>query len=262
MEQLDQEFTHELQQWCETPPTERDLAAGAELFHKLRPQDRNLYRSFLIRPQVHAARLEHELKKHLQIRLQGYTLRQVAVLDKIVVPKVAAELNTGFRGKREDHDSLPVEIKELYDKNGVIFEKMKLLYNTLLGMEKAPSCDRFEHLSPLQDLDNQYRDNWNKYDNFKPADKESEIPSDDKESEIPPDDEHGGDVAGPTAKEVSAARKFISTNLHKLETCPLDEKQRNELLRSIYERVVVCEESGGTFKPDMAERLRKAGIDV
>ena len=270
MEQLDQEFTNQLQQWLETPAAERDLTAGAALFHRLRPQERTLYRAFLIRPQVHAERLEYELTKHLRIRLEGFTLRQVAVMNKTVVPQVGAVLTAGFKGRRKDHEKLPADIQKLYDDNGVIYEKMKSLYNTLLGMESAPACDRFEHLNPLRLLDNEYRSNWEKYDSYV---LESETPEDGQEpvpAAAPSEavahsqqtDEEDADVAEPTAKEVSAARKFISTNLHKLETEEKDEKRRNEMVQAIYERVRTIDDSGGTFKPDMAERLRVVGIEV
>ena len=73
-----------------------------------------------------------------------------------------------FAGKRADHDTLPDDIKELYEKNGEIYFKLKQTFETLKQMHDAQPCDRYEYLKVLSEQDKQYRENWAKYDSYDP----------------------------------------------------------------------------------------------
>lgn len=269
MEQPDPTFTERLQHWLQTPPAERDLQEGIEMFHRLRPTERILYRNFLNRPQTYAAKLEYHLRKHLQIRLDGLTARRVALMDEEVTASVQRRMAARFHGRRPDHDRLPEDIRELYDANGVTFEKMKTVYNELLTMEDRPSCERYELLKVLQAEDRLYCQRWEQYDSYllsPEPDAPAENPDGDTEGTLP---EEAGTVeaaipepadAAAFARELAAARKFISDNLARLEGDGLDEKRRLDILDRTQERIGFVQSAGGTFKPDYADRLRAAGL--
>lgn len=165
--------------YLDTPAAERDVAAGALLLLQLN-RNRILYNGACIAPQRYAPVIEHELKKHLRILLDGLTAQGIVEMEHEVVPVAEESLEEGapvvstdvdhpegtHRGRRADHESLPAEIQALYEKNGEIYFKMKQTFETLKTLEEAAPCDRYEHLKVLKSLDDQYRKNWKKYDGF------------------------------------------------------------------------------------------------
>lgn len=177
---LDNKFTEAMQAWLNDTSENRSLAEGAELLLRLN-RNKWMYQQILRTRNV--SKLEYELNKHLRIRLAGYTLQEVAAMERRVMPQAKETLDQNaptistdaenpapqFAGKRADHDTLPEEIRSLYDKNGDIYFKLKQTFETLKQMESAQPCDRFEHLKVLADLDKQYRENWQRYDSYKPA---------------------------------------------------------------------------------------------
>lgn len=62
----------------------------------------------------------------------------------------------------------------------------------------------------------------------------------------------------PTAKDVAAARKYISSNLKVIES--LEGEKRTNLLAAIQERVELVIRSGGSFKPDFRDKLISIGV--
>ena len=183
---LDNAFTQELQQWVNTPDTERDLAQGALLLYRL-TGNAYAYQQALVRPAAYAATLDHELKKHLAIRLDGLMRQEVAQIEREALPRIAKTLKepsplettapvvstdtekpeAQHAGRRKDHDKLPQEIQDLYTQNGELYHKMKLLFNQLKAMKEAQPCDRYELLKQLRAADDKYRANWAKYDEYK-----------------------------------------------------------------------------------------------
>ena len=67
-------------------------------------------------------------------------------------------------------------------------------------------------------------------------------------------------------KRVSAARKFISTHVAKLEQLLKTEEpapdEIEEERRQITERITLIVTTGGSFKPDFAQRLRDIGVEM
>ena len=179
MERIDEALKNRLQSWLNTPPAERDYLEGAEMYHVLRPQDKVFYRNLKTRPEANRERIEYHLRKHLLIMLDGLTRRQVAIMDEQSVPAANQTIRAAKHlGKRPDHDQLPAEIKALYEKNGPIYEKLVETYNTLLAMHNQTSCDRYEHLKILVELDTVYRKNWEQYDSYVlPKDAPAESPA-------------------------------------------------------------------------------------
>ena len=183
---LDDKFTTSIQTWLNAKAEDRDLRAGADLLLRL---NRNKWMNQQILRTSNFSKLEYELKKHLRIRLDGLTIQQVVEMENEVMPKAEETINKiktiddnmptistdaenpqpQFAGKRADHDSLPDEIKALYEKNGEIYFKLKQTFETLKQMHDAQPCDRYELLKVLSELDTQYRKNWQRYDEFVPG---------------------------------------------------------------------------------------------
>lgn len=184
---LDNSFTNAVQQWLDTDVSERDITAGAELLLRL---NRNRWMYQTIVRKRNFEKLEYELKKHLRIRLDGLTIRDVALMEKKVLPQVEDTLSSAaaeiadtdnseptistdtdvakgvHAGKRADHDKLPADIQALYERNGEVYFKLKQTFETLKQMHDALPCDRYEYLKVLKELDTEYRKNWERYDNY------------------------------------------------------------------------------------------------
>lgn len=254
---MDDKFTEKIRQWLDTPADGRDILAGATMLLQLN-KNRILYANIVRHPERFMDKLDYELRKHLRIRLDGYTLREVVRMEREVVPAVALTLDEGvpaepsadedgqkhYIGKREDHDALPEDIQALYTRNGEVYAKLKETFETLKHMEKAQACDRYEHLKMLRELDDEYRANWEKYDHYDPA------------VNVAADGNQG------SGQKVSAARKYISTNKEKLASAieDGDEKKAEELRAKIQERIAIILADGGDFDASYKESLTELGL--
>lgn len=172
------ELIPKVKEWLDANPDERDLAAGALLVLQL-TNNRIMYQNFMRRPKQYASRIEYELKKKYQFYLQQLTHEQVTEMGK-QVEVIAKEHNLPNeheefkKGKRADHDALPVEIQALYAQNLSIMQQMRRLHMQLqlLSVENStcPDSERYPFLKELIDLDKQYHANWEQYDHFKVGD--------------------------------------------------------------------------------------------
>lgn len=169
------ELIPKVKEWLDANPDERDLAAGALLVLQL-TNNRIMYQNFMRRPKQYASRIEYELKKKYQFYLQQLTHEQVMEMGK-QVEVISKEHNLTNeheefkKGKRTDHDALPVEIQALYAQNLSIMQQMRRLHMQLqlLSVENStcPDSERYPFLKELIDLDKQYHANWQQYDHFK-----------------------------------------------------------------------------------------------
>lgn len=255
---LDEKLTKDIQLWLDSPQEQRDLEQGAEMLLRL---NRNRYMHAQILRRSNFAKLEYELHKHLKIRLEGLTTSEVARMEKDALPKIEESLANGqptistdvdhtdgvFRGRRADHDTLPADLQALYERNGEIYFKMKQLFETLKGMEDATPCDRHELLTQLVDLDKAYRDNWNAYDTWSAmaAGSVTEPDATDTTSE-------------PTAQQLQAARKYISTNKPKLAA--VDGETANAMRKKMQQRVSLLVSAGQGFEPAYQSELEALGL--
>ena len=82
---MDEKFTQKIQEWLNTAASGRDLAAGAQMLLQLN-RNRVLYANIMRRPERFAEKLEYELRKHLQIRLDGLTMADVVKMERVVMP--------------------------------------------------------------------------------------------------------------------------------------------------------------------------------
>lgn len=269
---MDKAFTQDIADWLETPREERDVRKGAELLLRING-NRHIYQLAMIRPETAHNHVEADLKKFLKIRLDGHTMESVRQMDSELIPKVQNIITTrqdesedapeetddtapAHRGKRSDHNELPEEIRAIYERGGELFEKIKQIFTELQQMENAPACDRYEKLKVLKPLVKEYTDGWERYDNYN-----SDMSQEEAVEAVDEAPEPGNEV-----KRVGAARKFISTHVAKLETLlqaeTIDEAEVENERRQIAERMAFVAETGGSFKPDFAQRINALGVDI
>ena len=269
---MDKAFTQDIADWLETPREERDVRKGAELLLRING-NQHIYHLAMIRPETAHDHVEADLKKFLQIRLDGHTMESVRQMDSELIPKVQNIITTrqdesedapeetddtapAHRGKRSDHNELPEEIRAIYERGGELFEKIKQIFTELQQMENAPACDRYEKLKVLKPLVKEYTDGWERYDNYN-----SDMSQEEAVEAVDEAPEPGNEV-----KRVGAARKFISTHVAKLETLlqaeTIDEAEVENERRQISERMAFIAETGGSFKPDFAQRINALGVDI
>ena len=269
---MDKAFTQDIADWLETPREERDVRKGAELLLRING-NRHIYQLAMIRPETAHDHVEADLKKFLRIRLDGHTMESVRQMDSELIPKVQNIITTrqdesedapeetddtapAHRGKRSDHNELPEEIRAIYERGGELFEKIKQIFTELQQMENAPACDRYEKLKVLKPLVKEYTDGWERYDNYN-----SDMSQEEAVEAVDEAPEPGNEV-----KRVGAARKFISTHVAKLETLlqaeTIDEAEDENERRQIAERMAFIAETGGSFKPDFAQRIHALGVDI
>lgn len=200
------ELIPKVKEWLDANPDERDLAAGALLVLQL-TNNRIMYQNFMRRPKQYASRIEYELKKKYQFYLQQLTHEQVMEMGKQVeviskehnLPNEHEEFK---KGKRADHDALPVEIQALYAQNLSIMQQMRRLHMQLqlLSVENStcPDSERYPFLKELIDLDKQYHANWQQYDYFKVGEPLPEQPAE-------PAEEHVEETTDTSAEQAPAA---------------------------------------------------------
>ena len=253
---LDDKLTQDIQQWLDSPQEQRSLEQGAEMLLRL---NRNRYMHAQILRRRNFAKLEYELQKHLRIRLEGLTTREVALMEQEALPKIEESLAQGqptistdgdqpegvFRGRRADHDTLPADLQALYERNGEIYFKMKQLFETLKGMEDATPCDRHELLGQLVAYDKEYRDNWNAYDTWSVVAAGSVT-------------EPAATALLPTAQELQAARKYLSSN--KLKLAAAEGDAANALRKKMQQRVSLLLSAGQGFEPAYQSELEALGL--
>ena len=255
---LDEKFTKDLQQYLTTPRDERDYERGALLLLQL---NRNRFMHAKLLRRKNWDKLEYELKKHLNIRLEGLTTREVQEMEKRELPRILLSMEarrpilstdkdfTGgtYKGRREDHDNLPAEVQALYERNADLYFKMKQTFETLKTMEDQTACDRHELLTILVGLDKEYRQNWNAYDTFgnEAADPASETGEAEAQTTATP-------------QQVNAARKYLSQNKTKVAT--LEGEAAETLLAKMQQRVNLLLSAGQTFAKEQQEELAALGL--
>ena len=186
------ELIPKVKEWLDANPEDRDLAAGALLVLQL-TNNRIMYQNFMRKPKLYASRIEYELKKKYQFYLQQLTHEQVAEMGK-QVEAIAKEHNLPNeheefkKGKRADHDALPVEIQALYAQNLSIMQQMRRCHTQLqlLSVEHStcPDSERYPFLKELIDLDKQYHANWEQYDHYKVGEPLPEQPKETAEEHV------------------------------------------------------------------------------
>ena len=172
---MDHKFTELIKQWLETPSDQRDYSVGALYLLKL-SGNQIMYRNIVAQLDRRHDFVDYQIQKYYNFRVQALTHAQVEEMqqqvDVIVAEHIslAANADEHKTGKRDDHDSLPDEIKAKYVENLSILQRMRELHLKLrsLSLDTAPCPDseRYPFLKELIDLDKKMHANWDEYDHF------------------------------------------------------------------------------------------------
>ena len=176
---MDNKFTEQIRQWLETHEDERDYAVGALYLLKL-SGNQIMYKNIISQIDRRHDFVEYQLQKYYNFRVQALTHAQVEEMaaqvqtiadehhltdDASTVPEDERRL-----GKREDHDSLPDEVKSKYVENLSILQRMRELHLRLrsLSLDNAtcPDSERYPFLKELISLDKKLHSNWEEYDHY------------------------------------------------------------------------------------------------
>lgn len=252
---MDNNLTKQIQEWLDTPISERNISVGAEMLLKLN-RNRILYQNIIRRGVKMMGKLEYELKKYHRMRIDNKTVADVVRLEKEVMPKVQKFVEeepakAEHAGKRVDHDELPEEIQALWDENFEQYAKVKALFEELKAMANMEPCDRYEKLKLLDEAESKYRKNLADYDAYL------------KENNFPKDDEVEDKTEDPVelATKINNSRKYISSNKDKLAALIEKDQEKAEALRAkMQERVDTIQSAGVPFSPDQQTELESLGI--
>lgn len=172
---MDHKFTELIKQWLETPSNQRDYSVGALYLLKL-SGNQIMYRNIVAQLDRRHDFVDYQIQKYYNFRVQALTHAQVEEMqqqvDVIVAEHIslAANADEHKTGKRDDHDSLPDEIKAKYVENLSILQRMRELHLKLrsLSLDTAPCPDseRYPFLKELIELDKKMHANWEEYDYY------------------------------------------------------------------------------------------------
>lgn len=173
---MDHKFTEQIKQWLETPEDERDYSIGALYLLKL-SGNQIMYRNIISQIDRRHDVVDYQLQKYYNFRVQALTHAQVEEMAEQVksivaehIPLAASADEAPAKGKREDHDSLPDEVKAKYVENLSILQRMRELHLRLrsLSLDNAtcPDSERYPFLKELITLDKKLHSNWEGYDHY------------------------------------------------------------------------------------------------
>ena len=172
---MDHKFTELIKQWLETPSNQRDYSVGALYLLKL-SGNQIMYRNIVAQLDRRHDFVDYQIQKYYNFRVQALTHAQVEEMqqqvDVIVAEHIslAANADEHKTGKRDDHDSLPDEIKAKYVENLSILQRMRELHLKLrslsLDTSPCPDSERYPFLKELIELDKKMHANWEEYDHF------------------------------------------------------------------------------------------------
>lgn len=258
---IDEKLTKEIQQWFDTEPKTDDvITEGAKILLRIN-RNQVLFQTICRKPQRFLSKVRYELQKHLRYRLDGLTLDEVRKMEKKVLPAVEQVMNEGQpdddqtlteeeqqggvltmrRGRRSDHDSLPDEIKALWDTNAGRYKKMKEAYYTCLGLDMA--CDRYEYVKLLSESVKLYKADMEKYDSWSP-DSETKDPA--------------------LSKAIDNARSYVSKNRPAYDSLVAggDTEKAAALKIRIQKRIDLLRENNAALSDDLTAWLGENGFTL
>lgn len=179
---MDNNLTQKIKEYLDASPQERDLNHGNLLLLKL-SGNRITYNMIARNPSKFAAHIESRLQKFYNFRVRNVTHQQVQDMEEKVrvivensIPLAVSadkEREEHPAGRRPDHDSLPQDIQELFEKNLEILVVMRKTHKKLreLSLQNSPCPDseRYPFLKELISLDKKLHANWKKYDSYSPT---------------------------------------------------------------------------------------------
>lgn len=186
---LTKQTKENLIRWNETPEENRDYAEGCMILLNA-SGDRIMYARLSANPKKNKDKIEYLLRKYIMFVLKDVTKQEVADMQRKVndiarqdMSLITEKDEAPPRGKRQDHDSLPDDVKALYVENLAILRRMRELHMRLRNLSMyirqhqvpCPDSERYPFLKEMIRLDKKYHDNWERYDRYIP---ESDVAED------------------------------------------------------------------------------------
>lgn len=278
---MDQTLTDKIVAWLNAPAhtEDADIMEGALMLLQLN-RNRQLYMTISTNPKRFLKTVEYELKKFLPLRMKGKTCQDVRreadeFLSELRENGIDKEQSEGQEettgtdetdetmapvrnGKREDHDQLPQNIREIWEANAERWKRIKEMYNTCLSIENP--CDLEENLKVLKETYYAYKADYARYDSFT------------LENEGDKSEEDGASDDLKTLKNINNARSYISKNVDKLSTLKKEAlkddatdaqtKAYQSLLSSMTQRVQTLVDNGQVMGEELMNKLQATGIDL
>lgn len=144
-------------------------------------------------------------------------------------------------GKEIDFNSLSPEMKARWEQNRDAYKEQRVLHEKLKLMANATPEDRQPLTQRMCDLDDQIRDNWAEIDAYVPGANNNDP------------------AAAIDYKRIQANRKYISTNLKKLDE-QKDPVKRVKIIDELQKRYDEIKASGESVSAETIEELTKAGV--
>lgn len=286
----DPKFTEKLKKWFDCEHTDANIREGALLLLQMN-NNRHLYQLINFDPQGKLELLKYELQKHLNYRIEGMTIDDVRNYDKAVTPvlqtavdktseadKIAKQLAPHLpvvesenldsivpsaivaKGKRADHDQLPVNIQAIWDNNCALWKKIKEHFAACKAYDM--SCDRYEGLHAadedfkrmlltLKEEYYAYKQAMDVYDHAQPGDAGEQHAEEQPEVAI-------------TSKQIGNARSYITKNLDQLiDLTEAGKTDKADALRAkVNERVQLLITAKAEITADTIAKLQQAGITM
>lgn len=285
---IDPKFTEQIARWLDSEHTSREqIEAGAMLLLRLN-RDNGMYQRIMHRPERMLSFLEYKLRRFLQIRKDGQTIRDVIKLDNEITPHLQAVINSEpipveggaellpveqpaekdggnemyiRKGIRPDHDQLPDNIKAIWPANAERWKKIKEAFETCKSLTEP--CDRYEYLKVLKDTWYKYKQEMARYDDYRLTDDNATVP----------DGSPSGSTLTPEQeKELGNADSYISKNMPQMQQLVAaakeedfneeQKKQLESLRKRIQQRVDVLLKYGRTLTDERREQLLLCDIKV
>lgn len=278
---MDKTLTDKIVAWLNAPAhtEDADIMEGALMLLQLN-RNRQLYMTISTNPKRFLKTVEYELKKFLPLRMKGKTCQDVRreadeLLSELRENGIDKEQSEGQdetsdtddnddtvapvrNGKREDHDQLPQNIRDIWEANAERWKRIKEMYNACLSMENP--CDLEENLKVLKETYYDYKADYARYDSFT------------FEGEGAKSEEDGASDDLKTLKDINNARSYISKNVDKLSALKKEalmdgasDEQTNayqSLLSSMTQRVQTLVDNGQVIGEDLKNKLQATGINL
>lgn len=287
---IDPKFTEKIARWLQGDHKgDAQIQEGAMLLLQLN-NDRAMYQRIMRTPKRELKFLEYKLRRFLQLRQDGHTIKDVVKMDREITTEIAAAagtIDTGGtlpmvvptvgsgsdsqpsyvrKGIRPDHDRLPDNIKALWTKNAERWKKIKEAFETCKGLTEP--CDRYEYLKVLKETWYKYKEDMARYDDYRLTADTAAVPD---SSAIVPDASPSGETLTPEqGKELANADSYISKNLPQLQQLAdaakeegFDEQQQKaleSLRQRIQQRVDVLLKYGRKLTDERCEQLTACDI--
>lgn len=213
-------------------------------------------------------KLVYELQKQVDFNQELIAKAQDAeyvtmseTCEKTVIPFVeeiaSKEVEEVEKGKRADHDTLPIEVQAIYESQRGLYMQLSNAHSRLKAMEDKAPCDRLPFIKILIDFKAKIDANWAEYDAFG---KVAEIKEEQKLVSAAPAQ---GNPIVLTAMRIGANRKYITDNKPKLvELKESNPKKYEELFDKVQARITEQVNGGVGIDPATIDELKAMGFNL